>query len=76
MEDELHFLMECERFTIVRENFFKDLLEIDPNLNSDDEKQMFILLMSTDNCLIVLIVKRLARFIDAYFEIRKTINEK
>ena len=53
VEDELHFLMECELFTIVREKFFKDLLEIDPNLKSDDKKQMFISLMSTDNCFIV-----------------------
>ena len=38
VEDELHFLMECELFTIVREKCFKDLLEIDPNLKSDDKK--------------------------------------
>ena len=62
VEDELHFLMECELFTIVWEKFFKDLLEIDPNLKSDDKKQMFISLMSIDNCFIV---KKLARFINA-----------
>ena len=72
MEDELHFLMECELFTIVRGKFFKDLSEIDPNLKSDDKKQMFISLMSTDNCVIV---TKLARFINACFEIRKIINE-
>ena len=53
VEDELHFLMECEHFTIVREKFFKDLLKIEPNLKSDDKKQMFISLMFTDNCFIV-----------------------
>ena len=42
VEDELHCLMECELFTIVREKFFKDLLEIDINLKSDDKKQTFI----------------------------------
>ena len=72
MEDELYFLMECELFTIVQEKFFKDLLEIDPNLKSDDKKQMFISLMSTYNCIIV---KKLARFINACFEIRRIINE-
>ena len=62
--------MECELFTIVREKFFKGLSEIDPNLKSDDKKQ---LLMSTNNCIIV---KQLARFINACFEIRRIINEK
>ena len=70
MEDELHFLMECELFTIVRG---KVLWETDPNLKSDDKKQMFISLMSADNCIIV---KQLARFINACFEIRRIINEK
>ena len=73
MEDELHFLMECELFTIAREEFFGDILEIDPNLKSDDKKQMFISLISTDNCFIV---KLSARFISAFFEIRRIINEK
>ena len=73
LEDKLHFLTECELFTIVREKFFKDLSEIDPNLKSDDKKQIFISFMSTDNCIIV---KQLARFINACFEIRRIINEK
>ena len=72
MEDELHFLMECD-FYYCTEKFFKDHLEIDPDLKSDDKSQMFISLMSTDNCFIV---KMLARFIDACFEIRTIINEK
>ena len=57
VEDELHFLMECELFTIVQEKFFKDLSEIDPNLRTDGKRQMLISLMSTDNCITV---KRLA----------------
>ena len=73
VEDELHFLIECELFTIVRKKFLKDLSEIYPNLKSDNKKQMFISLMSTDNCIIV---KELARFINACFEIRRIINEK
>ena len=47
MEDELHFVMECELFTI------KDILEIDPNLKSDNKGQMLISLLSTYNCIIV-----------------------
>ena len=39
VEDELHFLMECELFTIVRETFFKNLLEFDPNLKSVDKSK-------------------------------------
>ena len=73
VKDELHFLMECELFTIVREKFFQDLLEIEANLKSEDRKQMFISLMYTYN---YIVVKKLTRFINACFEIRRIINQK
>ena len=53
MEDELHFLTECELFDIVREKFLNDIKEIDPNLKTDDRKLLFISLLTTTNCLIL-----------------------
>ena len=72
MEDELHFLTECEPFDIVREKFLNDVKEIDPNLKTDDRKLLFISLLTTTNCLIL---NKLSAFINACFEIRRIFKE-
>ena len=72
VEDELHFLTECELFDIVREKFLNDIIEIDPNLKTDDRKLMFISLLTTTNCLIL---NKLSAFINACFEIRRIFKE-
>ena len=48
VEDELHFLTECELFDIVREKFPNDVIEIDPNLKTDG-KLFLISLLTTTN---------------------------
>ena len=68
MEDEVHFLTECELFSITREKFVKDIRVIDPNFPTDHRLQIFFSLMTTDNCFIA---KRLAIFLNAIFEIRR-----
>ena len=68
----MHFLTECERFDIVREKFLNDIIEIDPNLKTDDRKLLFISLLTTTNCLIL---NKLSAFIDACFEIRRIFKE-
>ena len=72
MEDELHFLTECELLDIVREKFLNDIKEIDPNLKTDDRKLLFISLLTTTNCLIL---NKLTAFINACFEIRRIFKE-
>ena len=72
VEDELHFLTECELFDIVREKFLNDIKEIDPNLKTDDRKLLFISLLTTTNCLIL---NKLSAFINACFEIRRIFKE-
>ena len=68
----MHFLTEFERFDIVREKFLNDIIEIDPNLKTDDRKLLFISLLTTTNCLIL---NTLSAFIDACFEIRRIFKE-
>ena len=72
VEDEVHFLTECELFSITCEKFVKDIRVIDPNFTTDHRLQMFFSLMTTDNCFIA---KRLAIFINAIFEIRRVCYE-
>ena len=72
MDDELHFLTECELFDKVREKFLNDIKEIDPNLKTDDRKLLFISLLTTTNCLIL---NKLTAFINACFEIRRIFKE-
>ena len=72
VEDELHFLTECELFDIVREKILNDVKEIDPNLKTDDRKLLFISLLTTTNCLIL---NKLSAFINACFEIRRIFKE-
>ena len=72
MEDELHFLTECELFDTVREKFLNDIKEIDPNLKTDDKKLLFNSLLTTTNCLIL---NKLSAFINACFEIRRIFKE-
>ena len=72
VEDGLHFLTECELFDIVREKFLNDIIEIDPNVKTDDRKLLFISLLTTTNCLIL---NKLSAFINACFEIRRIFKE-
>ena len=72
MEDTFHFVTECELFDIVREKFPNDIIEIDPNLKTDDRKLLFISLLTTTNCLIL---NKLKAFINACFVIRRIFKE-
>ena len=72
MEDELHFLTECELSDIVREKFLNDIIEIDPNLKTNDRKLLFISLLTTTNCFIL---NKLSVFTNACFEIRSIFKE-
>ena len=72
VEDEVHFLTECELSSITREKLVKDIRLIDPNFTTDHRLQMFFSLMTTDNCFTA---KRLAKFLNAIFEIRRICYE-
>ena len=43
VEDEVHFLTECEFFSIKREKIVKDIRVIDPNFTTDHKLQIFLI---------------------------------
>ena len=46
VEDEIHFLCECERYIDFRSNLFSSALETEPNFPSKDVIDKFVYLMS------------------------------
>ena len=54
---EVHFLLECEKLSTIRNKHLKDILNTNPNLNTLNKSNLFIYLVSSEHSLINQIAK-------------------
>ena len=54
MGDEIHFLLECSKFRILREEMLTNVTSLIPGFNSASNGEKFSMLVSSDNISILL----------------------
>ena len=61
IEDEFHFLMECDKAKDDRNVLFRDIAHICPNFNSLSERNKFIYLMSASDRIISIVAQFISK---------------
>ena len=71
VEDEIHFMLECDRLQHLREPFLKDIFSRFKNLESCTSKELFIWLLSCEDASIQV---SLSKFIENMLNERENIS--
>ena len=71
IETEHHFLLNCQTYSIGRNNLFCELAPMVPQLNTLSEKEKFVELMTNETC-----IPKTAEFISTSFDIREFLTSK
>ena len=67
IEDEIHFLFHCSKYSIIRDNFYNKIQTLIPNIRQLPVNEQIIELMNSSNYFINL---QLIRFITSCFDFR------